>query len=83
MSKPQHGDRRPCRGCGKPITFMLDEKGTLQVLDSMAPIYKIELDLTGEERAVLIENAYISHFRTCPKADEFSASKRGAASKSN
>jgi hypothetical protein len=76
VTKPYHGERRACKGCGRAIAFILDEKGTLQVLDVMTLVYKLEPDLAGDERAKIIEGAYISHFLTCPKANDFSASAR-------
>lgn len=30
----------PCKGCGKPVIFVKDEKGTTQVLDASAPVYQ-------------------------------------------
>jgi hypothetical protein len=73
--KPQSGDRRPCRGCGVPIIFLADSEGKIQPLDLQAPTWRIEQDLMGQEIAVRAD-ALVSHFSSCPKADDFSKSKR-------
>lgn len=45
-------------------------------LDAKAPVYITEPDNPAE--CVRSEYAYVSHFATCPKANEFSESKRKA-----
>lgn len=66
-----------CRGCGKPVFFAVDELGTRQVLDAVAPVYIVSSSLFQAELHVARHaSAYVSHFATCPAADHFSASKR-------
>jgi hypothetical protein len=43
-------------------------------LDSRAPVYEVTKDLTGEAIARRAEGVYVSHFSTCPEANQFSAS---------
>jgi hypothetical protein len=68
--------RRPCQGCGAPILFVHDEKGKTHPLDITSPVYTVQQDLTGTWRATRVD-AYVSHFKTCPKANQFSASQKG------
>jgi len=72
----------PCKGCGKPILFARDEKGTMQVLDPRAPIFSFNGgDLDGEFQVHRAEGHFVSHFATCPKANQFgkSAKAKGSA----
>jgi hypothetical protein len=69
-------ERRNCRGCGKPLLFVKDANGKVHPLDASAPVYMLQADLTGATIAVRT-TAYVSHFSTCPKANDFSASNRG------
>lgn len=65
-----------CRGCGKKITFVKNEAGKLVPLDTRAPVYELSRDFTGEPVAKLSEGFFVSHFATCPKANDFSSNKR-------
>ena len=74
----------PCRGCGKPIVFVLvphdDGKVVRVPLDLRAPVYTVTVwdqDGTPSE-AVRLWIGGVSHFSTCPKAADFSAAKRNA-----
>lgn len=71
--------QRPCKGCGKPIVVAKQADGIPIPLDLTAPVYRYEPDFTGELVATRDVGAYVSHFASCPKADQFSASKRKAA----
>ena len=67
-----------CRGCGATIVWAEDGAGKKHPLDPRPPIYiRVREDAGGDlivRRAVEGE-AMVSHFVTCPKRDEFSASK--------
>jgi len=67
--------RRNCRGCGMPLIFIQGPEGRTVPLDTQAPVYKVERDLTGVEVAVRVE-AFVSHFASYPKASDLSRSKR-------
>lgn len=70
--------RRSCRGCGKPLIFARDsESGKIVPLDPVPPTWRLEKDLTGEEVAVR-SDALVSHFSTCPNANDFSAGRKRA-----
>lgn len=65
-----------CKGCGKTIAFVQGEKGKWIPLDHAVPVFEVKQDLTGEPRAFRAEGIYVSHFSVCPKAEQFSASRR-------
>jgi len=70
-------DRRP--GCGKEIDWGVLADGTKVPLDRGAPIYRLG-PWDPEARCYSIERVdgyRVSHFKTCPKANEFS--KKAAA----
>lgn len=54
-----------CKGCGKPIIFAMDDKGTRQILDPVAPVF-------AQFRQIVVRAplSYVSHFATCPAADQ-------------
>lgn len=69
-----------CKGCGRKVYFLKDEKGTTQILDAVAPCYQIEqYNLTGatpqtvemEVKVTRNRLAFVSHYATCPKASQF------------
>lgn len=83
----------PCRGCGKPIVFAAITKrdgtnGTVP-LDPRAPVYDLDVDVEGNYFAIPtlrrfaeagdepVQGSLVSHFATCPKAGDFSASNKG------
>lgn len=70
-------DIRKCRLCGAEIYFVRDIKGDIHPLDAKAPVYRIDVDLTGSWIAGR-SDGYVSHFTTCPKKDEFFRLKRQA-----
>lgn len=72
---------RPCKACRKPLRFMKNEAGKLVPLDLRAPVYEVKRDFSGEPSATLVqEGFYVSHFATCPSANDFSkgGKSRGA-----
>lgn len=60
-----------CKGCNKPIVWGLTEDGKRIPLDPSAPVYVRDGEVVRRERL-----AMVSHFATCPKANDFSASKK-------
>lgn len=67
-----------CKGCGASIIWAVNENGKRVPLDAKAPIYVLLATASlDEERCVRDRSPrYVSHFSTCPKANEFSGSKR-------
>lgn len=78
MTKQKAG-RRSCRECGHPLIFVTDSKGAIHPLDSTAPTWRIETDMTGAEVAVRAD-ALVSHWATCAKRDEVKARLQGQRS---
>ena len=68
---------RPCRACRAPLRFVPGENGKLIPLDLRSQVYRVTTDLVGEPVAKQEEGSFVSHFQTCPKANDFSASKKG------
>lgn len=76
-----------CRGCGKEIQFLRvrnddgsvrlrkDGEPVLVPIDTDPPIYSLTEDQEGNPIAVRLRDAGVSHFATCPKANEFSGSR--------
>ena len=67
-------NRVPCRGCGRPIVFGTLPNGKRVPLDPSAPVYAVSEDGTCDR----VQGVMVSHFSTCSKANDFSASKRGS-----
>lgn len=67
---------KPCRGCGKPVVFAKDPDGKWQVLDNVAPVWKQVGIKNGAPYVIREPKAMVSHFSTCPKADDFSGGRR-------
>lgn len=68
-----------CRGCGRPITWaaLTRKDGTAGriPLDVRAPVYSVA-NVEGGAIASRLPGAYVSHFATCSKANDFSNCKR-------
>ena len=68
---------KPCRGCGKMVVFAIDkDTGKWQVLDNVAPVFKQIGMKDGKPYVIRDKTAMVSHFATCPSANEFSATSR-------
>lgn len=76
-----------CRGCGRDVVFVTTNDGKTVPLHPVPPVFHRVHDPDtgrafwwrdgsdgGGERT-----AFVSHFATCPKANDFSGSRRGAA----
>jgi len=64
-----------CKGCGKKIFWGITHEGKKIPLDASAPVYHFNPDEYGET-IVKAKDMYVSHFSTCKRANDFSASKR-------
>lgn len=63
---------KPCKGCGKPVLFLKDmHTGKWQILDRTAPVWGASRESDGPITCYRLQGAMVSHFSTCPKADEF------------
>lgn len=68
-----------CKGCGKEIIWGTTIDGKKIPLDPRPPVYAYDAD---NEECVRLGHApdgsgpMVSHFATCPKANDFSGSKR-------
>ena len=73
-----------CKGCDKPIIWgvLTNQHGEMKrlPLDPKPPIYRVigtESTSAGESVKVQrMDNALVSHFATCPNANDFSGSKK-------
>ena len=66
-----------CRGCGKPILWATTREGKKIPLDPKAPVYYVIGDGHDTPFAEKTTGGYfVSHFSTCPKANDFSGSKK-------
>jgi hypothetical protein len=69
-------ESRACKKCRCPLTFVTGEGGKPIPLDTRSPVYRIAKDMLGNEVAVRDREAFVSHFCTCPEANQFSKGKR-------
>ncbi len=74
-SKPYSGERRCCRFCNQPVTFMRTAEGVIKCLDSTVATYEIVPDLNGEETAVPA-GALVAHALICSKIAEATAAAK-------
>lgn len=59
-----------------PIIIARQADGKAVPLDMRSPVYRLEPDLTGELVATRDTGAHVSHFCTCPTADQFSGKRK-------
>jgi len=64
-----------CKGCGKEIYWGKNPEGKMVPLDPKAPVYGL-VKLQGVTQLVRTSLAMVSHFATCPKENDFSASRK-------
>lgn len=74
MPDPRPGYAR-CKGCGKEILWAVDAQGTRHPLDTTPPTYVIVGAHKDGTPMVVRSSGYVSHFATCPQANEFSRRK--------
>jgi hypothetical protein len=66
-----------CRGCGKEIIWGVTAEGKRIPLDPRPPVYRLVVGYATQEIVVERQkDAMVSHFATCSRANDFSASKR-------
>ena len=78
MSEPV--ERRPCKACGMPIEIHLGPNGKPIPLQRIRSFYALADPLHGGtisrlELAPGIEAGFVSHFETCPSANQFSKNR--------
>lgn len=70
-----------CKGCGKKVIWAVDENGTKQILDAVAPVYQLSESQNPEndpvQRCARAKTAYVSHFVTCPQRAMFGKGAKG------
>lgn len=64
-----------CKGCGAEILWATNENDKKIPLDARAIVYRTTT-VEGEVLAVPDKECYVTHFATCPKANDFSGSKK-------
>jgi hypothetical protein len=69
----------PCKGCGKTMVFAGIVGRGFVPLDVSSPVYRLDADGTAarvlNEGNEAVVGIFVSHFRTCPRASDFSGSK--------
>lgn len=70
-----------CKGCGKEIVWGMGPSGRAIPLDPSAPIYIVRRVVTGFtadkiERGGPGPQYLVSHFSTCPQANQFSGKNK-------
>lgn len=64
-----------CKGCGKKILWGITRQGKQIPLDPKPPVYLVKGNPRDGHQPLEIErlrHVYVSHFATCPKANDFS-----------
>lgn len=59
-----------CKGCGAEIRWVISENGKRMPLDAK-PEKRFVILVDSYHEVVRLEDTYVSHFATCPKAKEF------------
>lgn len=78
-----------CKGCGRSIVWGRDAEGRAVPLDPRPPVYRVTEHPTSpgyritrlpetDDNEGTREAYMVSHFATCPKAAQFSGSRRPA-----
>lgn len=68
---------RACRACGRQPQFVKGENGKIIPLDRVSPVFEVIKDLAGQEVAKRVGSTImVTHFATCPAANDFSGSKK-------
>lgn len=69
-------ERRNCRACGCPLAFVPGPNGKKIPLDERSAVYRIANDMLGNPVAEKVTDAYVTHFASCAKANDFSGKKK-------
>lgn len=67
-----------CKGCGAEIIWAKNENNKMIPLDAKAPVYVLTIEENIRDancQRSRNPRAYVTHFATCPKANEFSGNK--------
>lgn len=64
-----------CKGCGKPIIWGVTDDGKRIPLDPKPPVYQL-LGGDGGRTFRATGGFFVSHFATCPKANDFSSNRK-------
>lgn len=68
-----------CKGCGKEIIWGVTADGKRIPLDKTAPVYVQDHSFESADGEPVVRRpgtAWVSHFATCPKANDFSAVRK-------
>ena len=65
-----------CHGCNKEIVWAQTKDGVRIPLDPRAPVYRLLGDSRDPAPVIRDKTAMVSHFATCPNANEFSGKKK-------
>lgn len=66
-------DTRPCKACGRRLSFVKTAEGKIVPLDTVAPVFEVRPGPDGGAIAVRSDQSFgVSHFATCPSANQFS-----------
>ena len=79
------GTKRPCKGCGMTIEFLVGPNGKVIPVQRIRTVYSpnaegalVNVSKLWEGSIIVRAGAYyVSHFETCPRAPEFSGRNRG------
>lgn len=66
-----------CKGCGAEIVFLTTELGAKMPCDAKPLKVLVPVQPHAYPMIYQVENGYVSHFSTCPKADEFRKGRAG------
>lgn len=67
---------RACKACSCPLIIVPGPNGKRIPLDARSQTYVVKSDLMGHAVAELAPNTFVSHFKTCSSANEFSKGKK-------
>jgi len=82
------GESRPGTGCGARIIWAQDAKGVKIPLDPRAAVYMVQAkdglliatrQAAPDLDAMAPTGMAVGHFHTCPKASDFTRTKKGSA----
>lgn len=66
--------QRDCTLCGAPLAFGKTHEGKMVPLDLRSPVFAVVYERSSahsEIQIVRTDLAFVSHYKTCPYADEF------------
>lgn len=81
MAHVKHDRDGRCRGCSIPISFYVGPKGNTIPLQRVRTVYVLGEDMLGApdlQRSTITDGSepvFVSHFETCPNADQFTKKK--------